>query len=357
VNQKKDKHHFISQFYLRGFATPTKQQNKDSPHLTNVLDVKRARQFRANVRDVAFQKYFNRLENYKEHANELEDSLMVIEGRLSNSIEQLSNSKTVDEGLADALVNLMALFGSRTPMGRERIKSHTKSVEDAVHYALGNFPHMSENRSDGVTFDMLNQAYRDGEMKNGEYTQDQLIQTEFVLVRDLVRDLHKRTWHLLDCAACSSKFITSDNPVVLCHREKGLINLHFTGSAVLDKRAVIYFPVTSTLALYGVLDGSEAPVVNEYTVSNLNTWMVNNGCRQIFYKEKNFNVVDANGEAQTDEDVFRVVKRLLEDELKNQSKEQDATLGILTTMNKDDFRVMNVQDVIAMLESEASRPK
>jgi len=166
------KHHFISQFYLKGFAQPTGSKNRGKSHRLGVVDTSEKLFFEGHVKNVAFQNNFNRLDNYHDHENELENSLAKLESKLSQSVDTLNNTGVLTAHDTENLVTLMALFASRTPAVRTQIISQTRIVEQELYHALSSFPHLSENRSDGVTFESLQYAKASGQMTPTELTQD-----------------------------------------------------------------------------------------------------------------------------------------------------------------------------------------
>ena len=307
--QKKDRHHFISQFYLRPFADIEIKKGEDQ-YILQVLDKTNGKTYPTNVSKIGYMHQFNRLENYISDPNELENELAGFEGKLSQIIGRIIRTNKLDDKAQDAVVNLMALFASRRPTGREHIQAETNRAEHALYSLLYHDPALSEGRSDGVTHQMIRQAIEEGQAQPTEYTQDQLIQTEFVLVRDCFRDLSKRKWSVIDNSHTNVRFITSDNPVVLYIPEKGISPLNFSGNLMI-KEGIVYFPISPELALYGTLSSDIHPEITDHFAAKLNTLMVNFADERLLYNRNGFKVIAENGEYETEQEIKRRVNEWL----------------------------------------------
>jgi len=328
--EKKDRHHFISQFYLRPFADVEKKKGGDE-YILRVLDKTNAKFYPANVSRVAYAHQFNRLENYKTYPNELEDWLAELEGELSQHFDRLITCKSLDLESTNAAINLMALFVSRRPKGREHIQYETNLVEQILYNALYHNPKLSEDREDGVTHEMIRQAIDEGQATPTTYTQDQFIETEFVLVRDLFRDLSKRTWHVINSVNLNTTFITSDSPVVLFVPGEGFSPLNFSRN-LHKENGIIYFPISPDLALYGTLGGNSPPELTGRFVAELNTWMVNFADERLLFSNDGFKVIDINGEINNEKNVQNEIEKYLKSE--NQTKR-----GTTMAVSKEDIEV------------------
>ena len=336
------KHHFISQFYLRGFAQPTGSTNRGKSHRLGVVDTSEKLFFAGLVKNFAFQNNFNRLENYHDHENELENSLAKLESELSQSVDTLNKTGVLIANDTENLITLMALFASRTPAVRKQIISQTRIVEEELYHALSSFPHLSENRSDGVTFESLQEAKASGQMTPTELTQDSIIHTEFILVRDLIRDLSRRKWSVVKCDLSQYEFITSDCPLVLHVRDGGISPIHFSQTSILDPRTDMYFPVTKTTALIGVLTTTEFPDADDYVVALLNTWVVNNGGRNFYSRPEGFVVLNEEGEISTHEDVLKALATYIPDNEENSTH--------IPQSKAEDWLITDVDDLLDMIK-------
>lgn len=336
------KHHYISQFYLRGFANPVKTKNRGLDHLLGVLNIKNGKKREDLVGNVAFQNYFNRIENFQFHENELEDALIDVEGQISQSVYKLRESDVLTDQIKDNLCLLMALFSSRTPHAREKLKSENISIQDELYHALTTFPHLSEGRDDGVTFKMLRYAKETGQMEAKVPSQDTLIHTELTLVKDLAHDLSQRVWSVLRPSDKQGKFITSDCPVVIINPNSDIEPMPYSHTAVRDPKADVFFPVTQDLAIYGVIENTAIPNMAGSFFSALNTYVVNNGGRHLFYNPIGFSVMNENMEICGLDDVLAYVREYNNVEKPNPSSGPKSSAG--------DWKILDLKDVIEVIK-------
>jgi len=340
------KHHYISQFYLRGFANPVKTRNRGHHHLLGVLDIKNAKKREDLVGNVAFQNYFNRLENFQLHENELEDALIDVEGQISQSVYELSESNVLTDQIKDNLCLLMSLFSSRTPHAREKLKSENISVQDELHHALTSFPHLSEGRDDGVTIEMLQYAKETGQMEAVVPSQDTLIYTELTLVQDLAHQLSQRVWSVLRPSDKQDKFITSECPVVIINPNSGIEPILFSHTAVRDPKVDVFFPVTQDIAVYGIMENTAIPNMAGSFFSALNTYVVNNGGRHLFYNPTGFSVMNENMEICGLDDVLAYAHEYNKVEKRNPSSGPKSAA--------EDWKILDLKDVIELIKKAMS---
>ena len=334
---KSKKHHYISQFYLRGFGEPVKTKNRGDDHLLGVLDFGSAKTLETLVGNIAFQNHFNKIENFQTHENELEDSLIDIEGRISQSVYALENSGELTEPDKNNLCLLMALFASRTPSVREKLKNENIKIQDELHHAITSFPHLSKDRTDGVTFEMLQHAKNTGQIKAVVPSQDILIDSELTLVSHLVHHLSQRTWIVLRTGNEQDKLITSDCPVVLLNLNTGIEPIHFSHTSVCDPQTDVYFPVTENIAIYGVFENRNTPNMAGLCFAALNTYIVNKGGRQFYYHPPGFSVINSKLELDTHEDILNSVREYHKVAKPVPTSAPQSSAKDWTDMNIDDF--------------------
>lgn len=115
------KHHYIPQCYLRQFAIRYKKG-----HQLAVFDRKTDKSFRANVKDVACQNYFNRIELDGMDPQELEKGLSEFETRLSGALTRISAVRSLEnEEDQSYLITLIGLTG--TPQSGDP-REHSENI-------------------------------------------------------------------------------------------------------------------------------------------------------------------------------------------------------------------------------------
>src|SRR5665213_2121752 len=85
------KQHYIPQCYLRQFAIRYKKKG----HQVAVFDRKTDDSYRANVKDVACQNYFNRIEVDEMDPKTLEKAMSKFETKLADAIARINQARSL----------------------------------------------------------------------------------------------------------------------------------------------------------------------------------------------------------------------------------------------------------------------
>ncbi len=107
-------HHFVPQFYLRGFADGVGRKAR-----IYVVDLKRQTSFRTVVRNVAGRRDFNRIEADGADPNALERAYSDLEGAAAQAIRRVEEARSIaDPTDRNVILNLIALLAARNPRFR-----------------------------------------------------------------------------------------------------------------------------------------------------------------------------------------------------------------------------------------------
>jgi len=268
--------------------------------------LKDAKRFSSNIEDVAVKKHFNRLTINGEHIYELENSLAHTEGEISNSFSEIRNSRKLTRESLTAAISLISLFACRTPAIRKILESFKENVQEHLFHALATQDELWEGRDDGLTQEMYLETYGKGEIKPVISDKTSLIKDELTMVKHLAPLLLKIKWTLLDSAHCGESFIISDRAVALFHKDKrkGPAGSVWGGVGFGVPDTVVHFPISSELALYGVLEDEEKLDVNVDLVASFNGHVIGCADRFIYFNNNGFLASDYTGKKHDESSVL-----------------------------------------------------
>ncbi|QLQ17962.1 MAG: DUF4238 domain-containing protein [Exiguobacterium profundum] len=297
-------HHFVPQGYLRGFADGTGSKAR-----VWVADRTKADPFPTNIRNVAAQRDFNRINPIPGgDPYALEKAMGQLEGQvapaLRRSDEAAAFASDEDRQLILTLIGHLAI---RNPRFR-------KNVGDALVQSariINDITLSSKERYESA----MRGAMADGafgpdhsiipyeEMKDfidrGEYeiVPDQTFQIEMELknLDHVVELLFHRKWSWYRAADAAGDFITSDHPMCLFdvsgrkpHPLYG-VGLGMTQTAVL-------FPIGRKTALIGRFEGEEGiHEIGSREVAAMNSEVILRAQRQVYAYDDRFNYIGNGG--------------------------------------------------------------
>jgi hypothetical protein len=111
------KHHYISQFYLKGFG---KSGSKKPPITVTTLHDKKY--FTTTSNNLASVRDFNRINVPDLRADYVETALSEFEYKAANAIREIHTTKKFEGENRTLVLQLIAMFHSRNPTQRENIK-------------------------------------------------------------------------------------------------------------------------------------------------------------------------------------------------------------------------------------------
>ena len=124
----KANHHFIPQFYLRGFAEGIGRQAR-----LFTFDRETKRSFTTKVRNVGSTRYFNRVEADGIHPDAVEDGYAEIEAGISTHLVEVIDAQAFPSGKHfNSIINLVANVSVRNPRFRENISGFLEDVAKQV---------------------------------------------------------------------------------------------------------------------------------------------------------------------------------------------------------------------------------
>lgn len=289
------KQHYIPQCYLRQFAIRYRKG-----HQLAVFDRKTDKSFRANVKDVACQNYFNRIELDGMDPDALEKAMSEFETGLARALARINEARSLENAEDRAyLITLIGLTALRNPEMRENIRK--------IHQDLGKIniaarlasretydASVQEAKQQGalpatydVTYEQMKAAFESGQFKL-VLENNALVSLELQLLDHIMPLLLRRGWHLLRASEGSGGFVTSDRPFFLMWSDPAMRagplapGLALTGTD-------IYFPVSPKLAVVGAFNvANTIEDIDEARMAVANSAMIAGADRQVYAQDHTF---------------------------------------------------------------------
>jgi hypothetical protein len=119
------KHHFVPQFYLRGFVGAKDQ--------LFVVDRPTERTFRTLPKNVAAERDFNRVEVEGMDPHAVEKALAKFEGEVAPALERVKAARSLENKEdRDAIINLLSALAIRNPRQRSTINAFVGEIAQRV---------------------------------------------------------------------------------------------------------------------------------------------------------------------------------------------------------------------------------
>src|SRR6266536_5022993 len=118
------RHHYVPQFYLKGFAVARKKGLQ-----LLVFDCQESRSFPAAIKNVAVETDFNRVEIDGHPPDAFEKGMAKFEAEAAPSLERIITAKSIEHADDRSyLFNLIGLFAMRNPRLRERWRDFEERI-------------------------------------------------------------------------------------------------------------------------------------------------------------------------------------------------------------------------------------
>ncbi|KQM20096.1 hypothetical protein ASE73_04950 [Sphingomonas sp. Leaf24] len=289
-------HHFVPQFYLKGFAKPRSKDGK-----LVVFDLKDRKNFVTRPRNVAAKRDYNRVDIEGQDPNVVESQLAKFEGDADQAFRRIIASRSIDdrEDFSFVLV-LIARIALSNPsfrgqrgrlisdMGSMMMRNMVATPErwEAVTRQAG-----AELIGDPVPYEEMRAIVESGGIV-ATAARETLIEQEIALWPEILPVLEARKWTLLIAPPGSAGFVTSDRPFSLRWNDEAM-NRGPYGVGLGCSETTLVFPISHDLALIGSFeDGAGSSVVDERMVAAVNSTMFFSAMRQV-YAQADFSINDA----------------------------------------------------------------
>ncbi|WP_420586539.1 DUF4238 domain-containing protein [Ruegeria sp.] len=288
----KANHHFIPQFYLRGFSDGVGRKAKV---FTFDSDTKTA--FVTLVRNVGSRRHFFRIEADGVDPNAIEDAMAVIEGEFAAHLADVIKAKAFPTPEHfNSVMNILANISVRNPRLRELMSDFHKDIAERVSHMMLSSKEVWESQTekmrrdgypvnDDLTYEDMKEFH---ESKNYDIIIDQthLIQMEFKMLDPVLECSARRNWCFVS-APEGHQYICSDDPVVLSWIDETNKGPYPPGHGL--KGTMVFFPLTSNLLLIGTYEDLPKQMTHEpFQVVATNTHIARYSTKQIYARDGSF---------------------------------------------------------------------
>lgn len=294
----KANHHFIPQYYLRGFAEGIGRQAR-----VFTFDSETHKAFTTLVRNVGSRRHFNRVEAEGVDPNFIEDSFAEIEARFASDLSDVIASRSFpSHGHFESVINIMANLSVRNPRLRGNMEKFHKEIAERIGHISVSSREIWESQirqmkekgipvNDDVTYEQA-KSFHDRKQYEIVVDQTHLIGLELKMLDPVIKYLSQRNWCFASAAA-GSQFITSDDPVVLSWIDREDMGPYGPGHGLMG--TIVAFPISPEVALIGTFeDLPESASYEARRVTAVNTMVARYSTKQIYARDGNFRVDLAN---------------------------------------------------------------
>jgi hypothetical protein len=295
-------HHFVPQFYLRGFTHTRNRQGK-----IFVVDAIAEKSFETVARNIAAEKDFNRLDIEGIEPDSLEKSLAGFEGLLAPALQRINASQSLDsEDDKIMLLNLIARLAISNPRWRSRINNVQEksckmvsevfvSSEKMYESTIKNMKKNGYEPKNEVSYENL-KKFVDDESYTIDIPRERTIRLELEVFEDILKCMAYRNWTVVPAAA-GTGFITSDHPVCLLWSEPNEPAIHRHIGFGLRGTDVI-FPVSNKLLVLGRFEDNLKKWKSDKIIHHtacFNSVIASCAERQIYSADENFLYLNTEG--------------------------------------------------------------
>lgn len=291
-------HHYIPQFYLRGFTNSRSKSGK-----LVVLDAIRRAHYETAVKNVGVERDFNRVEVPGIAPDALETAYAGFEGETARSLQGIEANLKFEGDESIYALNLAALLAVRHPLMRKqwgdfraevarKMLSMVLAEKSRWEATVKRMREAGDPVDESLTYEELKRSWEtDGyeiSIDRGEH-----IRTETKVFDTVLRTMVDRKWVMIVADEETGPFVTSDRPVTLMwHKplEMPAIMRDSPGYGMTNTEVI--FPLSQRLALVGNFDGNEGTVHGtRELVATVNSTVIAHA-RQVFAPKLSFAHLD-----------------------------------------------------------------
>ncbi len=260
-NNTSRNHHYIPQFYLKGFLDPNRPKEQ-----LRVIDKIKKESFVTNPRNVGAKRDFNRVDIPGMPIDAVEKLFSEIEGEVARVLKYVEDNATLPKGTnVDTLLYFVALLYGHNPQFRNNLSSfETTLIKQMLRVSLSN-PESYESwaqqeRDAGREVPEYEEAKRFAEEENFgiRYGHGHHLRYELQSVDKILSLLRHRQWSLFIAAKGTSDFVCSDRPVVLVTIGDPPQNpdhpYNIGGPGLAQRDTELTMPLNSRMALFGAFN-------------------------------------------------------------------------------------------------------
>ena len=308
-------HHYLSQFYLRGFTRGRAKKSK-----LQVIDVSRRTRFETTPRNVGGLRDFNRIEAEGIDPNILEKDLSRFEGEAAHALREMDGGATFEGPRREIILYLIAMIAARSPERREHVRAFHEQIATRIMDLALATPERWESQTrqmleagidvGGDTTYESTKRFNDSKEYAVSVAREYHIGIELKMVEAILPHLDGRNWLVLRTDSAANPFISSDNPVSLVWKEPESIPplyRHSPGFGLRDTQ--VCFPLSQSLALVGEFADKDGDIeASEELVAAVNAKTVYFTTSQLYAPKMSFKYMSGEGQIMEGRDILRAIQ-------------------------------------------------
>lgn len=307
-------HHYIPQFYLRGFLAPNGKKNQ-----LHVIDKIKGEHYLTIPRNVGAKRDFNSVSIPDHTTDEAEKLFSQMERKFARVLNCMKETAALPkESDMRTLFNFVAmLHGHNLHVRNSFANSESEIIKQMMRLLVSSRERyeskMKQVYGEGaevVDYEQMKQ-FIDEERFDIEYEPGHHLAFELQAM-DAVRSLlARRKWSLLIAAEGTSDFVCCDRPVALVRTDiESLDNpYHPYARPGLDMpNTELTVPLNRRMALVAAFEHkSSVTTVGEETIAEINARTIHSAARQIYFSDLGFKFLD-NGEIKSGKDLMNLAR-------------------------------------------------
>ena len=290
-------HHFVPQYYLKGFATP---RSKDG--WLSVFDLKERKSFKTRPRNVAARRDYHRVDIEGVDPNIVETQLATLDDQADKAFRRVIAARSIaDRDDFSFVLTLIAQIVITGPAFRDMRAGIIRQMGTVMMHNMVASPERWAEVTNGASADPRIGGdpvpYEEARaaVENGDVVpvaaKEVLIEQEWRLWPAILPILEGRKWTLLIAPPGFSGFVTSDRPFSLKWNDTSLDNPNY-GPGLGTGDTNLIFPLSRDLALIGSFEsGGGTLEIDEMRVAVINLMIFSGAMRQL-YGAADFAVMD-----------------------------------------------------------------
>ena len=300
MNNISRNHHYIPQFYLKGFLGPGCSKEQFC-----VIDKIERQHFVTSPRNVGSQRDFNRVDIPGKSIDAVEKSLAEIEGEVAQVLKHVEDNATLPKDTdIDTLLYFVALLYGHNPQFRDNLSSSETTVIKQILKVLLSNPERYESyiqreRDAGKEVPEYEEAKRFAEEGNFDilYGHGHHLRYELQSVDKILSLLRHRQWSLFIAEEGASDFVCSDHPVALITIGDPPQNpdhpYNIGGPGLAQSNTELTMPLNRRMALFGAFNiPSYVGMAGEKMIADFNSNTILYAKRQIYCSNLGFKWLD-----------------------------------------------------------------
>lgn len=283
---KKERHHSIPRFYLKGFIDP-----HNEPYIC-VYEKGNPKTIKATVENIAVHKHYYSFltSSGNKDCESFENAFEKMENKAALIFRKIKNHESMNAQDRKTFAVFLALTMVRVPNYRNNIERSIGEFIKKIHiimasHSAGFKSMIDEDEKDtgrkiGVPAEELQKFILDGNKWDVKVNPQFSLSMIGLLAKDIASIFYKMNWSFLE-ATDNFKFVTSDNPLFYFDPTHNPRSLHGVGLA--NKNIEVTLPISRDLAFLGKWEKSEGyKKLNNDLVKKINRRTIISDSRFVF---------------------------------------------------------------------------